>query len=432
MARPLRGAAPLDDAWRERLLQPDTISGSEILLRCLLLADVDCVFGYPGGAVLYVYDAMYDAAGLRHVTVRHEQGAIHAADGYARASGKVGVCIATSGPGATNLVTGIATAYRDATPLVIITGNVALSVMGTDAFQEADIFGMTMSITKHSYLVRSAEHIPRIVKEAFYVASTGRQGPVLIDLPKDVSACRIPFRYESAVQLPGYRPEQEEAESAPAEHVRSAGFPQVEPIGAWQRDRPLNREDTGVALTTQCVLEIIGAMTGDDAIVTADAGQHQKWAAQYFKLSHPRSLLASSGLGTMGFAFPAAIGAQAAFPDRPVVSINGDKQFQMCSQELAVCAIHRIPVKIAVINSGDTCGSPDLVLLAEAFGVRGIRARNRIEAQIAWQDALCTPGPALVDFVVAREENAHPMQSNGNAERNAAMGNGSREEVERY
>ena len=172
----------------ERLSKPEVITGSEILLRSLVLEGVDCVFGYPGGAVLYIYDAMHGFKDFNHLLTRHEQGAIHAADGYARASGKVGVCIATSGPGATNLVTGIATAYMDSVPLVVITGNVVQSAIGTDAFQEADIIGITMPITKHSYLVRNVEDLPRIIHEAFHIANTGRKGPVLIDIPKDVSA----------------------------------------------------------------------------------------------------------------------------------------------------------------------------------------------------------------------------------------------------
>ena len=178
----------LKEGLREKLLKPDYLSGSEILLRCLLLEGVDCVFGYPGGAVLYMYDAMYGNEDFHHLLTRHEQGAIHAADGYARSTGKVGVCIATSGPGATNLVTGIATAHMDSIPLVVITGNVATSLIGTDAFQEADIMGITMPITKHSYQVRKVEDLAGVIREAFHIASTGRKGPVLIDIPKDVSA----------------------------------------------------------------------------------------------------------------------------------------------------------------------------------------------------------------------------------------------------
>jgi len=190
----------------EKLSKPEVISGSEILLRSLLLEGVDCVFGYPGGAVLYIYDAMHGNPDFNHLLTRHEQGAIHAADGYARASGKVGVCIATSGPGATNLVTGIATAYMDSVPLVVITGNVMSTLIGTDAFQEADITGITMPITKHSYLVRNVEDLPRIIHEAFHIANTGRKGPVLIDIPKDVSAAKTLFQPVNEVSIRGYNP----------------------------------------------------------------------------------------------------------------------------------------------------------------------------------------------------------------------------------
>ncbi|MDF2722276.1 MAG: ilvB, partial [Paenibacillus sp.] len=199
-------AALSKEQQRQKLLQPDVISGSDILLRSLLLEGVDCVFGYPGGAVLYIYDAMHGNLDFNHLLTRHEQGAIHAADGYARSTGKVGVCIATSGPGATNLVTGIATAYMDSVPLVVITGNVATNLIGTDAFQEADITGITMPITKHSYLVRKVEDLPRIIHEAFHIANTGRKGPVLIDIPKDVSANKTEFYYPDKVEIRGYNP----------------------------------------------------------------------------------------------------------------------------------------------------------------------------------------------------------------------------------
>jgi acetolactate synthase-1/2/3 large subunit len=561
----------MNEQLRSRLLQPDVLSGSEILLRCLLLEGVECVFGYPGGAVLYVYDALYGMSGLKHVLARHEQGAIHAADGYARASGKVGVCIATSGPGATNLITGIATAQMDSTPLVVITGNVALSAMGTDAFQEADIIGMTLPITKHSYLVRRTEDIPRIVREAFHLASTGRKGPVLIDLPKDISANKIPFRYwDRPIDLPGYRPKQPPDEAAldavfaaigqaerplilagggivhagaheelkrfvrrtnipvtttllglsgfssaderwlgmPGMHgtfaanmalqhcdlllgfgarfddrvtMRTDGFaPQarivhldIDPaeigrtvrpalscvgdlkdmldglnrraeaaeagyasppqwlgqIKRWQAEHPLRYDAHSSGLKPQAVIEMISETTGGEAIVTTDVGQHQMWTAQFYRFKSPRAFITSGGMGTMGFGLPAAIGAQMAFPDRTVVSINGDGGIQMCAQELAVCAILNLPVKIAVINNRvlgmvrqwqeiiydrryshiDLAGSPDFVKLAEAYGVKGLRARTMDEARSAWTEALRTPGPVLVDFVVDREENVYPM-----------------------
>ncbi|MCP3774362.1 biosynthetic-type acetolactate synthase large subunit [Paenibacillus sp. MZ04-78.2] len=564
---------------REELLKPDVITGSEMLLRSLLLEDVDCVFGYPGGAVLYIYDAMHGNPDFNHLLTRHEQGAIHAADGYARSTGKVGVCIATSGPGATNLVTGIATAYMDSVPLVVITGNVATSVIGTDAFQEADITGITMPITKHSYLVRDVQDLPRIIKEAFHIASTGRRGPVLIDIPKDVSNDTAPFYYPEKVDIRGYNPtvqpnklQVDKMLEAIAESERPmiiagggvvyadaaeqllefvnktripvtttllglGGFPSAHElwlgmpgmhgtytanhalqncdlligIGArfddrvtmkvdgfapqakkivhidvdpaeigkivetaipvvgdvkavlqlanlkakpsrsekwieWvqetKRNFPLRYKDSDTELKPQYVIEMIHETTKGEAIVTTDVGQHQMWAAQYYKFNHPRSWITSGGLGTMGFGFPSAIGAQKAHPDRLVVSINGDGGMQMCSQELAVCAIHQIPVKIVVINNQvlgmvrqwqeiiydnryshiDLAGSPDFVKLAEAYGVKGLRATNKDEARRAWQEALDTPGPVLVEFVVRKHENVFPMVTQGSTIDQMLMG----------
>ena len=554
---------------REKLLRPDVVTGSEILLRALLLEGVDCVFGYPGGAVLYIYDAMYGNPDFRHLLTRHEQGAVHAADGYARSTGKVGVCIATSGPGATNLVTGIATAYMDSVPLVVITGNVATQFIGTDAFQEADITGITMPITKHNVLVRRVEDLARTIKEAFYIASTGRKGPVLIDIPKDVSANKTVFRYPDKVELRGYRPHRpvdpkqvealldaiaraerpvilagggvvyadagyellEFAEKTnapvtttllglsgfpsghrlwmgmpgmhgtyaanmalqnadliisvgarfddrvtmrldgfapkakiahididPAEigknvrtaypvvgdvkevlrlvnaHVRAADTSAwLRQIAEWQARYPLRYKDSELELKPQWAIEMISETTKGEAIVTSDVGQHQMWVAQYYKFKRPRSWITSGGLGTMGFGFPSAIGAQIGNPGKLVISINGDGGMQMCAQELAVCAINNIPVKVAIINNQvlgmvrqwqeiiydnryshiDLSGSPDFVKLAEAYGVKGLRATNKQEARRAWDEALATDGPVLVEFVVPKEENVYPMVTQG-------------------
>lgn len=564
---------------REKWMKPEVISGSEILLRSLLLEGVECVFGYPGGAVLYIYDALYGFTDFHHLLTRHEQGAIHAADGYARASGKVGVCIATSGPGATNTVTGIATAYMDSVPLVVITGNVVSSLIGTDAFQEADITGITMPITKHSYLVRNVEDLPRVIHEAFHIANTGRKGPVLIDIPKDVSANKALFEPVQSVNLRGYHPTVvpnrlqldrlaaaiREAERPvilagggvvysggheallefvnrteipitttllglggfPSGHELWMGMPGMHGtytantsiqqadllinIGArfddrvtgrldgfaplakivhididpaeigknvktdipivgdvktvlellnplveradkadeWRAkvkqsilDKPFTYKDSETSLKPQWVIEMLNETTRGEAIVTTDVGQHQMWAAQYYKFNQPRSWITSGGLGTMGFGFPSAIGAQMAHPDRLVISINGDGGMQMCAQELAICAINNIPVKVVVINNQvlgmvrqwqeliyqnryshiDLAGSPDFVKLAEAYGVKGLRATNKEEAKQAWQEAMETPGPVLVEFVVEKGENVYPMVTQGSTIDQMLMG----------
>ncbi|WP_025717928.1 biosynthetic-type acetolactate synthase large subunit [Paenibacillus sp. 1-18] len=568
------------DELRQKWMEPEVITGSEILLRSLLLEGVDCVFGYPGGAVLYIYDAMYGFEDFKHVLTRHEQGAIHAADGYARASGKVGVCIATSGPGATNLVTGIATAFMDSVPLVVITGNVISSLIGTDAFQEADITGITMPITKHSYLVRDVEELPRIIHEAFHIANTGRKGPVLIDIPKDISAAQTLFAPQTGpVIMRGYNPTVlpnkiqldkltqaiSEAErpfilagggvvysgghealyefvrkteipitttllglgAFPSGHELWTGMPgmhgtytsnqaiqqsdllicigarfddrvtgkldgfapqakivhiDIDPaeigknvatdipivgdvkavlellnqdvkradqadawraqIQQWKNEKPYSYKDSDTVLKPQWVIELLDETTKGGAIITTDVGQHQMWAAQYYKFNQPRSWVTSGGLGTMGFGFPSAIGAQMANPDRLVISINGDGGMQMCSQELAICAINNIPVKIVIINNQvlgmvrqwqeliydnryshiDLAGSPDFVKLAEAYGVKGLRATNKEEARRAWQEALDTPGPVVVEFVVSKEENVYPMVTQGSTIDQMLMG----------
>jgi acetolactate synthase-1/2/3 large subunit len=548
----------------------ELITGSEVLLRGLLKEGVECVFGYPGGNALYIYDAMVGTPEFKHILTRHEQGAIHAADGYARATGKVGVCIAISGPGATNLVTGIATAHMDSVPLVVITANVPTTVMGTDAFQEADIISITMSITKHSYLVRDVNDLPRIIQEAFHIANSGRKGPVLIDIPKDVSNHKMLYKPSNSVNIRGYHalPSINQTEvnklihaisdserpliiagagvvysgasnellefvnitnipvtttllglgGFPSSHelwlgmpgmhgtytanmaiqnadliisigsrfddrvtMKLDGFaPQVKRIahididpaeigknvktdiacigdikdvlkyanvhaktsqsGSWvnrlQQDKrtyPLQYKDSDTELKPQFVLEMISETTQGKAIITTDVGQHQMWTAQFCKFNYPRSLITSGGLGTMGFGLPSAIGAQIGNPDRIVISVNGDGGIQMCSQELAICSIHQIPVKIVVINNQvlgmvrqmqeivyenrfsqiDLAGSPDFVKLAEAYGIKGLRASTKAEAKRIWKEALETQAPVLVEFVVPTEENVYPTVLGG-------------------
>lgn len=550
----------------------DYITGADALLRSLLAEGVDCVFGYPGGSALYIYDAMKRNPDFKHILTRHEQGAVHAADGYARSTGKVGVCLATSGPGATNLVTGIATAHLDSVPLVIITANVFQSLKGSDAFQEADIISITMPITKHSYYVSDAQELPRIVHEAFYLANSGRKGPVLIDIPKDVSNQKLYYKPYTEISIRGYEAApavnhgqieillEAIAESerpviiagggvvyagaadellAFAEKTRIpvvttllglGGFPSahelwlgmpghhgvytanmaiqqadlVISIGSRFDDRvtmkvsgfapqakriahididpaevgkivktdiacigdikevlayaipaarransdrwigglemskmthPLRYDDSEEVLKPQYVIEMISETTDGEAIITTDVGQHQMWAAQFYKFKYPRSLVTSGGFGTMGFGFPSAIGAQIGNPHRLVVSINGDGGMQMCAQELAICAIHQIPVKIVVINNQvlgmvkqqqelmydrrfsqiDLAGSPDFVMLADAYGIKGLRAGTKAEARRIWKEALETPGPVLLEFVVPSDEKVYPMVLGGTA-----------------
>ncbi|USG64295.1 biosynthetic-type acetolactate synthase large subunit [Brevibacillus ruminantium] len=548
----------------------EEVSGAETLLRCLILEQVEYIFGYPGGAVLPIYDSLYGSY-FKHILTRHEQGAIHAADGYARATGKPGVVIATSGPGATNLVTGIATAQMDSVPLVCITGNVAQNLIGTDAFQEANITGITIPITKHSYFVRDIRDLPRVVKEAFHIATTGRPGPVLIDIPKDVSNAVAPFTYPDQVEIRAYKsavePTDEEvqafvqaiseskrpvimagggiisagadqellafAEAAripvintfmglggfPGVHELALGMPGmhgsytanqallnadcviglgarfddritmgrtkefapkarivhvdidpaelgknvstaikvtgdvkstlkkalplvsrcdseewIDQLKKWQEEFPYSYKKDGDVLKPQAVIELLYQSTNGEAIVTTDVGQHQMWTAQYYKFKHTRSFLSSGGLGTMGFGFPAAIGAQIAHPDRTVIAVVGDGGFQMTNQELAILSQYKVPVKVAIINNQclgmvrqwqelfydnrysqiDLTCSPDFVKLSEAYGVKGLRASTPEEAKAVWAEALAHDGPVVVDFRVAQEENVYPMVAAGN------------------
>jgi acetolactate synthase-1/2/3 large subunit len=544
------------------------MKGAEAILECLRLEGVEVIFGLPGGVLLPLYDALYDS-NIRHILVRHEQAAAHAADGYARATGRVGVCLATSGPGATNLVTGIATAYMDSVPIVAMTGQVPTHLIGNDAFQEADITGITMPITKHNYLVRKSSEIPRVFREAFYIARTGRPGPVLIDLPRDVTDSELEFSYPE-LDLPGYNPvttvhklQIKKAASAlmsaerpviyagggvkyadtheellaiaerlmapvtttlmgvgcfPENHPLSLGmlgmhgtkyanyaiqesdlllaigarfddrvtgklasfaprakiihidvdpaeigknvrvdipivgdaknalkellgFVQQRPstewnekILRWKREHPLRYIMSDQVIKPQFVIEKIYELA-PDAIITTEVGQNQMWAAQFFKHTDPRKFISSGGLGTMGYGFPAAIGAKIGRPDCTVIDIAGDGSFLMNSQELATAVINEIPVKVAILNNGflgmvrqwqelfynkryshtDLRGSPDFVKLAEAYGAIGLRATKPSEVEPVIKEALESDKPAVIDFVIPMEEKVSPMVPAGAA-----------------
>jgi len=548
----------------------ERMTGARALLECLYREGVDTIFGYPGGVLLPIYDELYNSD-IRHILVRHEQAAAHAAEGYARATGKTGVCLATSGPGATNLVTGIANAYMDSIPIVALTGQVPSSLIGNDAFQEANITGITMPITKHNYLVQDVKELPRIIKEAFHIASTGRQGPVLVDLPKDITTDMIDFSYPEKVELRGYSPTYQgnlqQIKKAAAEIEKSnnpviyagggvisagasaelrklaekiqapvtttltgmGGFPGDHPlfmgmpgmhgtkyanyaiqesdlliavgvrfddrvtgkiksfaasakiihididpaeisknvkvdipivgdakwilshllkytgkarsedwlrkIDGWKEQYPLHYiEPVGDEIKPQYIVEQINEVC-PDAIIVTEVGQHQMWAAQYFKYTEPRTFISSGGLGTMGYGFPAAIGAKVARPDKVVIDVSGDGSFQMNSQEMATIVQNNIPVIIAIFNNGylgmvrqwqeifyekrysSTCirDSVDFVKLAEAYGALGIRATKRDEVRPAIERAIASGRPTLIDFIVECEENVSPMVPAGAA-----------------
>ena len=541
------------------------LKGAQVVCESLMREGVEVIFGYPGGAVIPVYDALVDYP-LRHVLVRHEQAAAHAADGYARATGKVGVCFATSGPGATNLVTGIATAYLDSSPLLAITGQVPTAHIGKDAFQEVDVTGITLPITKHNYLVTRAEDLPRVMKEAFHIARTGRPGPVLVDIAKDAQTGEIEFDYPQEVDLPGYRPtvrghegqikqaaqlvseaqrpvifsghgvtlanaQQELRQLAetihapvittllgigsfprthvlclgmsgmhgeayankavqgadvliavgmrfsdrvtgkldtfardakvihidvdPAEigknvpvdvpvvgdvkHVLESLNARIEPaehkewlatVDAWRQESEqrdiLNRE-TDDLLPPYIIRQIWHANQGD-AIMVSDVGQNQMWEAQYYLHDRYRSLITSGGLGTMGFALPAAVGAQVGCPDDEVWVTVGDGGIQMNIQELATVVQEGLPLKIAILNnsylgmvrqwqelffgrrySGTPISSPDYVKLAEAYGLIGMRVTEKGAVVPTLRGAREAEGPVLIEFRVAEEENVYPM-----------------------
>jgi acetolactate synthase I/II/III large subunit len=539
-------------------------TGAEILIQGLLDEGTEHIFGYPGGAVIPTYDVLYDAP-LKHVLARHEQGAAHAADGYARATGRVGVCIATSGPGATNLVTGLSTAYMDSTPMVAITGQVPVPMLGSDSFQEADIYGISIPITKYNYLVRDVEKLQETIKEAFYIARTGRPGPVLIDFPKDIQLARTRLKTLGPVQLPGNRPVVAAGHPKQIDAIVSAlkkarrpviyagggvvssgagealtrfvhatripvtttlmgkgAFSEKEPLSLgmlgmhgtkyanhaiyesdlifaigvrfddrvagnikefaplakiihvdidaaeigkrvavdipvvadvnailtalnqlveipararWlahlaqlKKDHPLSYGDDG-SLIPQHIIHTLSEMTKGELIVTTDVGQHQMWAALFYEATSPRRFITSGGAGTMGFGFPAAIGASVGRTDLPVVALTGDGSFQMCIQELATARMYNLPVKIFIFNNGclgmvrqwqqifhnsrysHTCFdfNPDFCKVAEGYDIPSMRVFEPGKVKDAIDKALNSDGPMLIDFRVKQEENVIPM-----------------------
>lgn len=547
-------------------------TGAEVIIQCLIREGVEYVFGYPGGAAIPLFDALVDAK-IKFVLVRHEQGATHMADGYARATGKPGVVLVTSGPGATNTVTGILTAQMDSVPLIVLCGQTISPMLGKDAFQEADVTGITYPVVKHSYLVKKSSDIPRIMKEAFFIATTGRPGPVLLDLPKDITSAPCTAPMVESIDLPGYvipgTPDSASLQNAadalsrarkpllyvghgaviagagkaitklaetmnapiantllgkgavPEDHPLNLGMlgmhgtayankavmhcdlifaigarwddritsklaefcpgatkihldidpaefgkiiqPDVSMVGdarkgieallplmdrldtndwvkqctAWRKQYPLRYAKQG-GLRAQHVLDEMDKLTRGKAIVTTDVGQHQMWAAQFIRSTFNRSWISSGGAGTMGFGFPAAIGAQLGVPDRPVWAVVGDGGFQMTLCELATAAIQKVPLKILIINNNylgmvrqwqelffdnrysgvDMVGNPDFVKLAEAYGVKAWRIRRGGDVKrILKAAAAYNEGPCLIDAEVVKEDNVFPMIPAGAAYR---------------
>jgi len=558
----------------------EQLTGAQSLIRSLEHAGVDTVFGIPGGAILPAYDPLFDSEQVRHILVRHEQAAGHAAEGYALATGRVGVCMATSGPGATNLVTPIADAYMDSVPMVAVTGQVPSNAIGTDAFQEADIRGITMPITKHNFLVTDPSEIPRAVAEAFHIASTGRPGPVLIDVSKDALQAMTTFEWPTHIDLPGYRPvtrphakqvreaarmiveakrpvlyvgggvikagaSQQLMELAaltgipvvttlmargafPDSHPQHLGMPgmhgtvaavtalqksdllialgarfddrvtgkigsfapdaqvihaDVDPaeisknrvadvpivgdarevisdlvaalkveheagrvgdygawwsrVDSWRETYPLGYAPAPEGeLSPQYAIERLGSIVGPEAIYTAGVGQHQMWAAQFIRYEHPMTWLNSGGLGTMGFAVPAAMGAKVGRPDATVWAVDGDGCFQMTNQELATCTVNDIPIKVALINNGSlgmvrqwqtlfynerysetdlkSKQIPDFVKLAEAYGCVGLRVDRAEDVDATIEKAMSiNDAPVVVEFVVHQDAMVWPMVAVG-------------------
>lgn len=549
------------------------LTGAEIFVRSLIDLGVDTVFGYPGGAVINIYDSLFNNTAIQHYLVRHEQAAVHAADGYARTSGKPGVCLVTSGPGATNTVTGIASAYLDSIPIVVFTGQVPTLLIGNDAFQEADIVGITRPCTKHNYLVKDVMDLSRIIREAFHIATTGRPGPVLVDLPKDVITSSSEYIIPKELNLRGYNPNykghpkqvkkavdlifesrkpviyagggvilgdgakqlkdfadildipvtltlmglggypasgknflgmlgmhgtfaanmaisnsdlilavgarfddrvtgkiDEFAPEAKVVHIdidptsikknvhvdipivgdvkdvlkkmvknvkemdglrayKRKLAPWRSQVEKWGKDHPLKYKKTVTKIKPQYVVEKLYEHSKGEAIIATEVGQNQMWAAQFYGFDGPRSFITSGGLGTMGYGFPAALGAQIANPGKLVIDIAGDGSIQMNIQELATAVQYRLPVKIAILNNGSlgmvkqwqelffegkyshTClpSYPDFVRVAEAYGAFGIRATKTSEVDDVIKRGLAHPGLAVMDFQVDPQEMVYPM-----------------------
>lgn len=553
------------------------LTGAQIFFESLKAEGVEVIFGLPGGVLLDLYDEM-PKHDIRHILVRHEQGAAHMADGYARATGRVGVCLVTSGPGATNTVTGIATAYMDSIPIVVFTGQVPTALIGNDAFQEADIVGITRPCTKHNYLVKDVHDLARIIREAFYLARSGRPGPILVDLPKDIINAKAEYKYPKKIALQGYKPTTEAhmgqikraytaigkakkpviyagggvinsnaagelkqlgeslrcpvtttlmglggfpaphelwlgmlgmhgtfranmamgstdlliaigarfddrvtgkldefapsakiihididptsisknvkvdipivgdckdaikkllqlVKESPIEDLEKARKPWLDQILKWKETYPLAYEQKDDMIKPQYVVEKLYELSEGKAIIATEVGQNQMWAAQYYHFFEPRTLLTSGGLGTMGYGLPAAIGAQAAFPDRLVIDVAGDGSIQMCIQEMITAVENNLPVKVAILNNQylgmvrqwqqlfyeknycSTCLkiAPDFVKLAEAYGALGLRAHKPDEVEAIIREGFASPKPVIMDFVVNPEECVYPMVPAGAA-----------------
>lgn len=556
------------------------MTGAKMIVEALKREGVEVIFGYPGGAVIDIYDELYKTSEVHHVLVRHEQGAAHAADGYARSTGKVGVALATSGPGATNTVTGIATAYMDSIPVVILTGQVPTKLIGNDAFQEVDTTGITRPITKHNFLVKKIEDLPRILKAAFYIARTGRPGPVLVDIPKDIQQTKGEFNYPEELNLrsynPNYEPHVKQIEKAyqllekaerpvflvgggvisagaseevielaerlnlpvtmtlmglgsfPGDHeqslgmlgmhgtyyanmavancdlllavgarfddrvtgkvdafapkakiihididptsiqknvkvdvpivgdckrtlerlleiIKEAGKPKKywkerfkewwEQINIWRRRYPLTYKEDPNYIKPQYVIKKLYELTKGEAIVCTEVGQNQMWTAQFYKFRYPRTLITSGGLGTMGFGFPASIGAQMGNPNKLVIDIAGDGSIQMNIQELATAMDQRLPIKIIILNNGylgmvrqwqelfyerrysavKFATLPDFVKIAEAYGAVGLRITKPQEVEETLKKVISMDKLVILDVIIAPEEGVFPMVPAGKA-----------------